>query len=286
MEPLIGVPGGVRARLQRLLRPGGQEPALYLRAATPRRTRVRPAGRSPRRRDAGRRLGRPRQRPHHGDDGRPPGRARRRQRPPRRVRLVPRCPAPPPTTSRSTSAWSTHPAAGCSTRWSPTAPRAGRPHPRRPVRGRSTGGGARDQLRPRHAPRQGTLRWWPGAGSAGPGGSVAPCVGLPPTPPGCTCPPGSVPPPIRSRALRGRPGAPCSPFWPATPEGRPSGRRTDFGAHLPVGYPRVSPRPKGRWHCTGCGATGARRSGRRGRRFKSCHPDHCRTASKALTGFR
>ena len=184
MEPLMEFPGAFVLGLQRLLRPCAQEPRpLPHPPATPRCAppAVRPARRRARRGPARRRLGRPRQRPHHGDDGRPPRRARRCRRPPRRLRPVCRgVRRPRPTTSRSPWAWSTPPTSGCSTRWSPTAPRSCSPGTPTagsspcPCGARSSRTATSTRAAPRVSPAGG-----PAPASAGRGGSAAPSSAAP-----------------------------------------------------------------------------------------------------------
>ena len=123
LGPLLDAAGCVRLRLQRLPRPDVQEPAA-LPAAGP-RVRAGRASCPPRTcatRFAGRRLGRPEQRPHALKAGGRDDRAGRRRRPARRAATTtpgrrPGRPAPPTCTSASP----TRPTRACSTRWPPTA---------------------------------------------------------------------------------------------------------------------------------------------------------------------
>ena len=160
MEPLVEFPGAFVLGSNDYFGPVPKNPALYL---TRRYAEVRavrsdlPVG------DlvdgsARRRLGRPRQRAHHGDDGRPPRRARRCQRPPHRLRPV--CRGVRSRGRRRRADDGSGPRAlPARARRDGRRRRLGRPrgpHPRRPARPAGLGG-PRHQLRPRHPPREGPL---------------------------------------------------------------------------------------------------------------------------------
>ena len=126
-----------------------------------------------------------------------------------------------------------------------------RPHPRRTARPARLGR-ARHELRPGHPPRQGRLPLVAGSRHRGPrriGGAVvggarrcrlAARLG------------GARHLPVRPRALRLQArGHPAHPPRPRRLRTARDGSGTDFGGRVPVGYPRVSPRPPGLRHCHG-----------------------------------
>ena len=164
---------------------------------------------------------------------------------------------------------------------------ARRPHPRRPAVRCPVYGALVTNCDLDRGRAKGVSRWWPGAGR-GAAAVVAPrgrrvAARL-----------GRARAPRRTRRC-GSPAGPrrrCSPWSPATPELRrlPGAVRagwTDFGWPGRVGYPRCAGPVGSAAQPRGVAQLGsALRSGRRGRRFKSCHPDHCISAGQSHNSGR
>ncbi len=168
-------------------------------------------------------------------------------------------------------------------------PRARRPHPRRPAvhpRVRR----ARHQLRPRAAAarRASPGTRGPGTAPATPGSAAPTAAGR-----SCTSPPGWAPRRTPRCGSPARPRRPCSPSrptpdretWaqrrPRAPASTHLGFWTAAGTRFGRGRRRTVDSPSLHRGVAQLGS--ALRSGRRGRRFKSCHPDFtgerpCRTA--------
>ena len=130
---------------------------------------------------------------------------------------------------------------------------------------------------------KGVSRWWPGAGRTGPRAGAAPSSQAPS---GCRVAArlgraGHLALRPRARSPAG-PRRPCSPWSRATPDRRASGvPATRLVRAGPISAGRGGSAILGCRRAPGSAAQprgvaqlgSARRSGRRGRRFKSCHPD-------------